>query len=125
MKFSLNLLNNYVDLSDLTHEEIASLLTNAGIEVESITPLAIGSNLVVGEILSKEQHPDAKTLSVLQVDLGPKYGSEQIVCGAPNCAVGQKLLLLELVQNLLMIYLLVRLIFAVLLLTGWFAPLAN
>lgn len=92
MKFSLNLLNNYVDLSDLTHEEIASLLTNAGIEVESITPLAIGSNLVVGEILSKEQHPDAKTLSVLQVDLGPKYGSEQIVCGAPNCAVGQKVI---------------------------------
>src|SRR5690554_4303095 len=125
MKFSLNLLNNYVDLSDLTHEEIASLLTNAGIEVESITPLAIGSNLVVGEILSKEQHPDAKTLSVLQVDLGPKYGSEQIVCGAPNCAVGQKVIVARVGAKLANDLLIGAANLRGVLLTGWFAPLAN
>lgn len=92
MKFSLNWLNEFVDLTNLTHQELSNLLTNAGLEVVGITPLAEATNLVIGEIKQVEKHPNAETLSILQVDLGPKYGVSQIVCGAPNVKVGLKVI---------------------------------
>jgi len=92
MKASLNWINQYVKIDDLTPEQIADKLTFAGIEVEGITTLASGSNLVIGEILSCEKHPDSDHLHVLQVDEGPKFGIHQIVCGAPNARKGLKVI---------------------------------
>ncbi len=84
MLVSLKTVKKYVDLSGLSAEEIANGLTFAGIEVEEVSILASGTNLVIGHILECEKHPDSDHLHILKVDLGPKYGVEQIVCGAPN-----------------------------------------
>ncbi len=77
----------------LTPQEIAEALTSIGLEVESLEALeTIKGGLqgvVVGEVKTKEQHPNADRLSVCTVDVGlPEY--LQIVCGAPNVAVGQR-----------------------------------
>ena len=92
MLVSLKELKKYVDLQGLSAEEIANGLTFAGIEVEDVEHLASGTNLVVGHILECEAHPDSDHLHVLKVDLGPKYGVEQIVCGAPNARKGLKVI---------------------------------
>ena len=92
MLVSLKELKKYVDLENLSPEEIANGLTFAGIEVEEVTTLASGTNLVVGHVLECENHPDSDHLHVLKVDLGPKYGVEQIVCGAPNARKGLKVI---------------------------------
>ena len=70
MKVSLNWLAKYIDLSSFSAEQIANKLTFAGIEVDSVTPLAKASGLVIGEILSCEKHPDSDHLHVLKVDEG-------------------------------------------------------
>lgn len=92
MKFSLNWLNKYVDLSGLSPKQISDRLTFAGIEVEGFQPLAYGDRLVVGQILEVRNHPDSDHLHVLSVDLGAKYGLRQIVCGAPNVKKGLKVI---------------------------------
>ena len=84
MLVSLKAVKQYVNLDDLSAEDIANGLTFAGIEVEEVSSLASGTNLVVGHILECEKHPDSDHLHILKVDLGPKFGVEQIVCGAPN-----------------------------------------
>ncbi|MCR4911909.1 MAG: phenylalanine--tRNA ligase subunit beta [Bacilli bacterium] len=92
MLVSLKEVKKYVDLSDLSPEQIADGLTFAGIEVEEVSTLASGTNLVIGHIIECEKHPDSDHLHVLKVDLGPKYGVEQIVCGAPNARKGLKVI---------------------------------
>ena len=92
MLVSVKELRKYVNLDGLSVEEIAHGLTFSGVEVEEIVSLASGTNLVVGRILECEAHPDSDHLHVLKVDLGPKYGVEQIVCGAPNARVGLKVI---------------------------------
>ena len=92
MKVSLNVIKQYVDLKDLTPEEIAHRLTFAGVEVESIDRLASGTNLVVGEVLTCENMPDSDHLHLTTVDAGPKYGILHIVCGAPNVRKGLKVI---------------------------------
>ncbi len=92
MKVSIKWLRQYVDLHDLTPEEIANKLTFAGIEVEEIYSLAEADGLVIGQILTCDNHPDSDHLHVLKVDLGPRYGIKQIVCGAPNARVGLKVI---------------------------------
>ena len=92
MLVSLKSVKKYVDLGSLSAEEIANGLTFAGIEVEEVSRLASGTNLVIGHILECEKHPDSDHLHVLKVDLGPKYGVEQIVCGAPNARKGLKVI---------------------------------
>ena len=92
MLVSIKELKKYVDLDNLSPEEIANGLTFAGIEVEEVSTLASGTNLVIGHILECENHPDSDHLHVLKVDLGPKYGVEQIVCGAPNARKGLKVI---------------------------------
>ena len=75
----------------LSTTELADLLTMAGLEVESLAPVAPPfSGVVVGEIVEAEQHPNADRLRVCRVDAGPhsKDGPLQIVCGAPNARVG-------------------------------------
>ena len=88
MKVSYKWLQNHVDLSGITPEQIAEKLTFAGAEVEGIEHMASGSNLVIGHILSCKPHPDSDHLHVLMVDEGPVHGVHQIVCGAPNAREG-------------------------------------
>ncbi|MFK5924934.1 MAG: phenylalanine--tRNA ligase subunit beta [Verrucomicrobiota bacterium] len=91
MKFSLNWLNDHIDLADLSVPEIDDLLTFAGIEVEGIeTRGAAIDLLVVAQVISSDKHPDADKLSVCQIDAGTDT-PVQIVCGAKNYQVGDKI----------------------------------
>src|SRR4051812_44880794 len=89
MNVSLNWLREYVELPATT-DELVSLLTLAGVEVEGIetTGCAI-PNVVVAQIKESVQHPNADRLSVCQVDDGTGT-ARQIVCGAKNYKVGDK-----------------------------------
>ena len=93
MKISLNWLKQYIDF-DLSNDELNYLLTDIGLEVESIEPFESVKGglkgLVVGHVLEKEKHADADKLSVCKVDVGTEI--LQIVCGAPNVAAGQKVI---------------------------------
>jgi phenylalanyl-tRNA synthetase beta chain len=86
MKVSINHLKEFIDL-DINVLELSKLFNLHSSEVEDAYTLIEATNLVVGHVISKEQHPDADKLSVCQVDVGT--GIEQIVCGAPNVAAGQ------------------------------------
>ncbi|HEY4153785.1 MAG TPA: phenylalanine--tRNA ligase subunit beta, partial [Puia sp.] len=74
-------------------EQLSKILTSIGLEVESLTRYesvkGLLDGLVVGEVISCEPHPDADKLKLTRVDTGQKE-SLQIVCGAPNVATGQK-----------------------------------
>ncbi|HGJ63791.1 TPA: phenylalanine--tRNA ligase subunit beta, partial [bacterium] len=88
MLVSLEWLKDYVDF-DLTPEELAEKLTMVGLEVAEIkTKSAQGlDKVVVGKIVSKEQHPNADKLSLCEVDIGTGENLF-IVCGAPNASEG-------------------------------------
>ena len=92
MKISHNWLKNYIELREPV-EEIGDLLTQTGLEVEGIESYEqIKGGLrgiVIGEVLTCERHPNADKLSVTTVDIGNDSAS-LIVCGAPNVAAGQK-----------------------------------
>ncbi|MEI6534013.1 MAG: phenylalanine--tRNA ligase subunit beta, partial [Verrucomicrobiaceae bacterium] len=91
MKVSLNWLKTHIDLSDTTVDKMRDLLTFAGIEVEGIEVNGIDSDkIVVAQILESIQHPNADRLSVCQVDDGSGT-PRQIVCGAKNYKVGDKI----------------------------------
>ena len=92
MLVSLKEVSKYVDISNLTAEEIADRLTFAGIEVESIEHYSTGTKLVIGQIIDIKDHPDSDHLHICQVDLGKKYGIKQIVCGAPNARLNLKVI---------------------------------
>ena len=79
-----------MDLSDLSLEELAQKITDAGFEVEGTERLGQGTNLVIGKILTCEPHPDSDHLHVTTVDTGDEVLN--IVCGAPNVAAGQKVI---------------------------------
>ncbi|MEX0330963.1 MAG: phenylalanine--tRNA ligase subunit beta [Puniceicoccaceae bacterium] len=85
MKVSLEWLNEYVDLGGLSVDAISHALTMVGFEVEGIETAGLAKleKVVVGEILSYEQHPNADRLSVCQVDVGDDE-ARTIVCGAKN-----------------------------------------
>lgn len=83
-------LSQYIDIDDLSMEEIADRITNAGLEVEGIEHLAQGTNLVIAHVLECVMHPDSDHLHICQVDLGNE--TVQIVCGAPNVAANQKVI---------------------------------
>lgn len=94
MKISYNWIKQFIH-TDLAPEKISKLLTDCGLEVESTEEFQSISGglkgLVVGEVITKEKHPDADKLSITTVNVGQ---SEllNIVCGAPNVAAGQKVL---------------------------------
>src|ERR1043165_2138274 len=94
MKISYNWLKNYVDFN-LTPKDLGEVLTGVGLEVEDVTPFeTIPGGLegvVIGEVKECGKHPDADKLSVTKVDAGTGE-LLQIVCGAPNVAAGQKVL---------------------------------
>ena len=90
MNLSLNWLNHHIDLSGYTIQELSDVLTFAGIEVEKIEQKGLDSELiVVAQVQSSEPHPDADKLSICQVDDGTGE-LRQIVCGARNYKVGDK-----------------------------------
>lgn len=90
MNVSLNWLSAHVDFSEYSPQQLDDLLTFAGIEVEGVEKRGVDiDHLVVAQILSSEKHPDADKLSVCQVDDGSGQ-PRQIVCGAKNYAVGDK-----------------------------------
>ena len=91
MKVSINWLSKLVDIKDITPEQIADRLTFAGVEVEEISRLANATGLVIGQVLTCEEVPDSH-LHLCQVDLGPKHGIKQIICGAPNVRKGLKVI---------------------------------
>ncbi len=92
MNISYNWLKQYLKV-DIDVEEAAALLTGSGLEVEKVIPFSSVEGglegLVIGEVLTKEKHPDADRLSVTTVNVGGEVPLD-IVCGAPNVAAGQK-----------------------------------
>ncbi|KAF0812615.1 Phenylalanine--tRNA ligase beta subunit [Andreprevotia sp. IGB-42] len=87
MKFSEQWLRSWVNPA-LSSDELAHLLTMAGLEVEENEAAAPAfSNVFVAEVLSVSKHPDADRLNVCSVNVG-EAGPLQIVCGAPNVSVG-------------------------------------
>jgi phenylalanyl-tRNA synthetase beta chain len=92
MNISYNWLKEYID-TDLTPENVGKALTSIGLEtgsIEQIQPVKGGlDGLVIGKVLTCTNHPNSDHLHVTTVDVG---GSEplKIVCGAPNVAAGQK-----------------------------------
>jgi phenylalanyl-tRNA synthetase beta chain len=90
MKISYRWLNQYLDLSSFKVEELVSKITIAGVEIEAVTKLASGTNLIIGFVKETKKHPDSDHLSVCQVDIGGSV--TQIVCGAKNVAANQKVI---------------------------------
>jgi phenylalanyl-tRNA synthetase beta chain len=89
MKISRKWLQQLLDLTGISDEDIASRLTMLGIEVESYENLSGKyDGFVVGAVLDVQKHPNADKLSLCSVDIGGDIKS--IVCGAPNVAAGQK-----------------------------------
>jgi len=89
MKFSEHWLREWVN-PDISTEALAEVMTMAGLEVESIEPVASDfTKTVVGQVRSIEPHPDADKLQVCKVDAGAEE-LLQIVCGASNVAVDMK-----------------------------------
>jgi len=89
MKFSEQWLRSWVN-PDVSREDLVARLSMVGLEVDAVQPVAGAfSGVVVGEILSAEQHPDADKLRVCQVSNGAE--TFQVVCGAPNARAGIKI----------------------------------
>ncbi len=92
MKVSLNWIKKYVKVNE-SKEEISNILTDIGLEVEGMEAYESikGSlaGLVIGEVLTCEKHPDADKLSLTTINIAAAEPL-QIVCGAPNVAEGQK-----------------------------------
>src|SRR5437016_5485128 len=90
MKFSVNWLREFVDLPK-NPEEIAELLTRAGVETENIeTRGAKIDKVIVSQITASSRHPNADRLTVCEVDDGSGT-KRQIVCGATNYKAGDKI----------------------------------
>ncbi|MGE0602066.1 MAG: phenylalanine--tRNA ligase subunit beta [Dehalococcoidia bacterium] len=91
MKLSLNWLREFVDV-DLPVAELARLLIDATAEVEGWETIGASwdaEKIRVAEVLAVEPHPNADRLRLVTVNAG--HGEQQVVCGAPNVAVGQKI----------------------------------
>ena len=89
MKVSLNWLKELVDVN-VSIKELADLFNIHSAEVEEFYSLVEATDLVVGYVVEKSQHPNADKLSVCQVDIGKKIS--QVVCGASNVEAGQKVI---------------------------------
>jgi len=94
MNISYNWLKNYLNI-DKTPDELSLILTDIGLEVEAVEKVqAIPGGLeglIVGEVLTAEQHPNADKLRVTTVNVG-NAEPLHIVCGAPNCRAGLKVI---------------------------------
>ena len=91
MDISLNVLNKYVKVDDQDPKELADKITSIGLEVEGMHNLANGNNMTIGLVLECIPHPDSDHLNICQVEVRPGE-VKQIVCGAPNVAADQKVI---------------------------------
>ena len=90
MNVSYQWLKNYVDLHDISPQELAEKLTNSGIAVDVVEKVNVElDKVVVGYVLERERHPEADKLSICKVDVGEE-DALQIICGASNVDKGQK-----------------------------------
>ena len=98
MNISYKWLKEYVDF-DLTPQQVSDALTSCGLEVDSLEEVQTIKGglkgLYVGKVLTCEVHPNSDHLHVTTVDLGKEKPS-QIVCGAPNVAAGEKVIVADL-----------------------------
>jgi phenylalanyl-tRNA synthetase beta chain len=92
MKISYNWLKNYIS-TDIDPEKISNILTDSGLEIDGMQKIQTIKGglegLVVGEVLTKEKHPDADKLNCTTINVGGEEALN-IVCGATNLEVGQK-----------------------------------
>ncbi|MGE4461633.1 MAG: phenylalanine--tRNA ligase subunit beta [Arcobacter sp.] len=80
-------LEEFIDISKISSDEICKTLNSIGLEVDSVENFSVAEKVVVGKVLEKVKHPDADKLNICQVDLGDR--TVQIVCGAKNVDVDQ------------------------------------
>ena len=80
-------LEEFIDISHISVDEMCKTLNSIGLEVDSVEKVSIPSKVVVGKVLERVKHPEADKLSICQVDIGEKV--QQIVCGAKNVDAGQ------------------------------------
>lgn len=91
MDISLKVLNRYIKVDDQDSKELANKITSIGLEVEGMHNLANGNNMTIGHVLECVPHPDSDHLNVCKVEVKPGE-IRQIVCGAPNVATNQKVI---------------------------------
>lgn len=93
MNISFDWLKEYVDIEDMTPQELDDLLTFSGLEVDSMEKVETIKggleHVVIAQVLTCEPHPDSDHLHLTTVDVGGERPLN-IVCGAPNVAAGQK-----------------------------------
>ncbi len=80
-------LEEFIDLSDVSTKEIITTLNKIGQEVEGYKKIEIPENVIIGEVIECEKHPNADKLNICKVNIGEE--ELQIVCGASNVAAGQ------------------------------------
>lgn len=90
MRLSKSFLNDYIDLSNIDFQELADKMVLAGNEYESIEKMSNATGLVVGHVLECNKHPESSKLSICMVNYGED--TKQILCGAPNVAKGEKVI---------------------------------
>ena len=92
MKISFNWLKRYLRLDEQTPEAIEQTLIRLGFEVEQVEHrgLPLDEKVVVGEIVSRKPHPNGQRLSVCQVHVGAEGQMREIVCGASNYTIGDR-----------------------------------
>ena len=86
---SLNWVGEYVDIKNENINELTDKITKFGVNIEQVISNKI-DNLVIGEIIKTEKHPDSDHLNVCEVNVGSK--TTQIVCGASNVRAGLKVI---------------------------------
>ncbi len=91
MRLSKDFLSDYIDLTDISYQELADKMVFAGNEYESIGKLCNAKGVVIGYIKECENHPSSDHLHICHVDIGEEE-PVQILCGAPNVAKGQKVI---------------------------------
>lgn len=93
MKLSVNWLKRYLNIGEMSMEQLSDILTTIGLEVEGeerVETIKGGlKGIKIGKVLTCEKHPDADRLSITTVDVGGE-APLNIVCGAPNVAADQK-----------------------------------
>ncbi|KAB7888716.1 phenylalanine--tRNA ligase subunit beta [Poseidonibacter ostreae] len=80
-------IEEFIDISEISTDDICKTLNSIGLEVDSLEQVSIAPKVVVGKVLEKVKHPDADKLNICQVDIGVE--TVQIVCGAKNVDAGQ------------------------------------
>lgn len=92
MKLSKNFVCDYVDI-DVDIKHLAEDMTKVGNEYDTAIPLINATNLIIGEVIECEEHPDSDHLHVCKVNIGKEV--LDIVCGAPNVRKGLKVILAQ------------------------------